>query len=270
VFAYELKEQHDTTQFSLEQSASYVAWLMCALQRNEQCVRWVDRATLHASRMPPGELQARKAAMLRPLQVRALIMRGETEQAEAQALQCLQTSDCPQPAQARHWLSVAQRASGKLDEALRSAEEALLLARREGGSPFLQAVILVNRAAVELALGQAALALATVESALPAVTGGTPVAQVIEANAHLVQGQALLAVGRGQEAIEPLREAYGYWLGHDPKGVWAAEAEYWFGRAYLANGDKRGRWMVAEAQRALAKSPMPQHRRLAETSAPGR
>ena len=72
---------------------------------------------------------------------------------------------------------------------------------------------------------------------------------------HLAHGRALLANGRAAEALEPLRKSYGFWLGHDPKSVWAAEAEYWFGQAYIASGDvKRGRWMVAEAKRRLATS----------------
>ena len=80
----------------------------------------------------------------------------------------------------------------------------------------------------------------------------------------LAYGRALLANGRAAEALEPLRQSYGFWLGHDPKSVWAAEAEYWFGQAWIANGDaKRGRWMVAEAKRALAKSPYKLHQSLA-------
>jgi len=84
---------------------------------------------------------------------------------------------------------------------------------------------------------------------------------------HLAHGRALLANGRTTEALEALRKSYGFWLGHDPKSVWAAEAEYWFGQAWTANGDaKRGRWMVAEAKRALAASPFRLHRQLAVAS----
>ena len=83
------------------------------------------------------------------------------------------------------------------------------------------------------------------------------------ADVYLAYGRALLANGRAAEALEPLRQSYGARLGHDPKSVWAAEAEYWFGQAYIASGEvKRGRWMVAEAKRALAKSPYKLHQRL--------
>ena len=261
IHSYELDERRDTTQFALAIGANAVARFMCALQRTEQCVRWVGREALRTSHVPPGEMQAHRAAGLRPLQVRALILSGETEQAEALARQWLQMPDCCDIAEMRSLVSVAQLANGKFDEALRSAEEGLMLTRPQG-QPVREARMLVNRAAIELALGRSAQALATVESALPALANGDLKTQPIEAD--LVHGQVLLAVGRAPEAIEPLRKAYGYWLGHDPKGVWTAEAEYWFAQAYLANGDvKRGRWMEAEAQRTLAKSPFKPHRTLA-------
>ena len=59
--------------------------------------------------------------------------------------------------------------------------------------------------------------------------------------------------------------AYGAWLSsNQPRSVFAAEAEYWFGQAWIANGEvKRGRWMVAEARQTLAGSPLKSHRALA-------
>ena len=56
---------------------------------------------------------------------------------------------------------------------------------------------------------------------------------------------------------------YGGWLSMQPHSQYAAESLYWFGKAYLAVGDPRGRWMVAQAREALAKSPNQSHRRLA-------
>ena len=106
--------------------------------------------------------------------------------------------------------------------------------------------MLVNRAQIELALGRSAQALATIESALPALANGDVTIKAIEANANLTHGRALLAVDRAPQALEPLRQAYGYWLAHEPHSEWAAEAEHWFAQAYLATGDtKRGRWMEA-------------------------
>jgi hypothetical protein len=74
--------------------------------------------------------------------------------------------------------------------------------------------------------------------------------------------------GRAQEALEPLRTAYGVYLGSlQPRNAEAAEAQYSFGQAWIANGEvKRGCWMVAEARRALATSPLPSHQRLAATA----
>jgi TolA-binding protein len=61
-----------------------------------------------------------------------------------------------------------------------------------------------------------------------------------------------------------MRQDYGMWLSVQPSSVYAAESLYWFGRAYLAAGDKRGDWMVRQARDQLAKSPVATHRRLAE------
>ena len=269
---HELDERSDTTQFALAIDADDIGRFMCAVQRTDECVRWAEKEASHTSRMPPGEMQATQAATsVRPLQMRALILSGKTEQAETQALQWLQMPNCCDIADMKTLLSVAQRVNGKLDEALRSAEEGLMLTRPKG-QPVREARMLTNRAEIELALGRSAQALATIESALPVLANGDLKVQVIEANAHMTHGRALLAVGRAPEAIEPLRKAYGYWLAHEPKSEWAAEAEYWFAQAYLATGDaKRGRWMVAEAQRALAKSPFKPHQTLAaESSAPPR
>lgn len=79
----------------------------------------------------------------------------------------------------------------------------------------------------------------------------------------VVYGRALLANGRPQEAIKPLRLAYGSMLGSDsPRGECAAGAEYWLGRDYIARGHaRRARWMVTEAQRTLASPKLKSHLR---------
>ena len=180
---HELDERSDTTQFALAMGAEDIARFMCAVQRADECVRWAEKAASHTSRMPPGEMQATRAALIRPPQVRALILSGKTEQAETQALQWLQMPNCCDIADMRSLLSVAQRVNGKLDEALRSAEEGLMLTRPKG-QPVREARMLVNRSAIELAFGQSVQALATVESALPALANGDLTVQTIEANAQ--------------------------------------------------------------------------------------
>ena len=129
---YEQDERSDTTQFALALDAEGIARFMCAVQRTDECVRWAEKAASHTSRMPPGEMQTTFAATVRPLHVRALILSGKTEQAEAQALQWLEMPGCCDIADMRSLLSVAQRINGKLDEALRSAEEGLMLTRAKG------------------------------------------------------------------------------------------------------------------------------------------
>ncbi len=62
-----------------------------------------------------------------------------------------------------------------------------------------------------------------------------------DANFALAYGRVLLATRRAAEATEVLRQHYGTWLSMHPSSPYAAEALYWFGRAYQAAGDKRGR-----------------------------
>jgi hypothetical protein len=86
----------------------------------------------------------------------------------------------------------------------------------------------------------------------------------IAAEHQLTGGRALLGLGRVAEALSPLQFAYGAWLASpDPRGHDAAEAEYWLALAYLTNNDARGHWMLAEARKTLAASPLQHHRNLA-------
>ena len=115
-------------------------------------------------------------------------------------------------------------------------------------------------ALAQLDLGQIADAQATVERRL-ALSRSLR----FDPNFNIAYARVLLATGRGAEAIEPMRVSYGEWLSVQPKSPFAAESLYWFGTAYLYAGDKRGRWMVAQAKRELAKSPIASHRALAQT-----
>ena len=82
----------------------------------------------------------------------------------------------------------------------------------------------------------------------------------------LAHGRTLLANGRAGEAIEPLRRHHATWSTPQPASPYTAEALYWLGRASLAAGEARGARMLAEAKAALARSPVPAHRRLAADS----
>jgi serine/threonine-protein kinase len=264
VIAQGIAERRDSTEFSRALHATRIAVMMCSAERTDECIRYADQATKHVERIPAGEFRARFAKAARPFQVHALIARGDARGAEALALESLHTSkDCCE-AVLRYLLGRAQLANGNPEAALRSVEDLLSLMRGNGLSQEDEAEILVLRTAVELALGRTAEALATIESAMPTARKSFPTTAVVWANAHQVYGQALVASGRARDAVEPLRSAYGFWLGHAPKSFWAAEAEYWLGQSYLAAGDtKRGRWMVEEARRALANSTLEPHRALA-------
>ena len=201
---------------------------------------------------------------MRPTQVRALILQGKPEEAEALAAQFLIEPRCCEQT-LNIVRSEALRLAGRFEEAARAADKAISIARAKGGG-FELAWMLAQQGLAELESGNPTQALASVEQAMPLMSEAWP-AEIDWGVVPLAYGRALLANGRTAEALEALRQSYGFWLGHDPKSVWAAEAEYWFGQAYIANGDaKRGRWMVAEAKRALAKSPFKLHQRVAGTS----
>ena len=115
------------------------------------------------------------------------------------------------------------------------------------------------RALAQLDAGRVADALATMRDQLgddwPDPRGESRVANVYS--------RLLLISGRASEAVDVLRDDYGRWLSMQPGSTYTAESLYWFGRAYQAVGDKRGDWMVPQALKELAKSPVATHRRLA-------
>jgi tetratricopeptide (TPR) repeat protein len=221
--------------------------------------------------MAPGEIKSRILAFTRPPQVSALILQGKTGEAAALAAEFLLEPHCCEGL-LNDLRGVALRLDGRFEEAARAADKAISVLRVKGiaeDDPFFL-WMRMQRGLTELELQKPAQALASIEPALPLVIKG-PSWDVDWGVVQLAHGRALLANRRAAEALEPLRKSYGFWLGHDPKSVWTAEAEYWFGQAWIANGDaKRGRWMVAEAQRALEKSPFKSHRALAQRAPPGR
>ena len=198
-----------------------------------------------------------------------MILQGKTEEAVALATEFLLEPHCCEGT-LNNLRGQALRLDGRFEEAVRAADKSMSVARTKGFAedhPFFLWPQMW-RGLAELELQKPAQALASIEPAVPLAIKG-PSWDVDWGVIHLAHGRALLANGRAAEALEPLRKSYGFWLGHDPKSVWAAEAEYWFGQAWIANGDlKRGRWMVAEAKRALAASPFKLHRALAAARKP--
>lgn len=194
-------------------------------------------------------------------------MRGDAAQAETEAVPLVAAFDkvgrmTPSQRSLRACLSFAQRQEGRFAQAIATAQTMLERCRaaKQTNPQGCAGRALVTQAMAELDAGQNADALATIEQRLKLRHAflGDP-------NLGLAYGRALLANGRPSEAIEPLRLAYGSWLASNlPRSAFAAEAEYWFGQAWIANGEaKRGRWMVAEAREVLATSGLKSHRLLA-------
>jgi tetratricopeptide (TPR) repeat protein len=208
-------------------------------------------------------MKVARVATLRPWQVFTLTMQGHPEEAEARAAEFLSEPHADEIL-LHLFRGEALSLLGRFAEAAAAAEQAILVARSQGADAREVAPMFALRGLAELELKNPAQALASLEEAIR--SGPPPETRTFESGwPYLAQiyGRALLANNRPAEAVEALRQSYGLWLGQDAKSVWAAEAEYWFGQAYLANGDvKRGRWMVAEAKRALAKSPFKLHQRL--------
>jgi len=234
-----------------------VAILHLNAGRAGESAEFATKASIHAAAMPAGEIRSRMLSNIGVTQVIGLIQQGQLEEAEALADQLLMDPRCCEQSLHMH-RSEALRLSGRFEAAALAADRALSVARSKRVDGFELAQHLTARGSAELELNHRAQALATLEEAISLAP--LPQSAIF---LSLAYGRALLTNGRAAEALEALRQSYGFWLGHDPKSVWAAEAEYWFGQAWIANGDaKRGRWMVAEAKRALAKSPFKLHQRL--------
>ena len=172
------------------------------------------------------------------------------------------------PAQGGIWICTADalRQLGRYDEAIRIADtfaerciELLKIAPKATCAPRAY----VMRALAQLDAGRIDDAQATVREHLADAWPELLSAMNREGRAVKVYARLKIATGRAAEAVEILRDDYGRWLSTQPSSPYAAEALYWLGRAYQAVGDKRGDWMVPQARRELAKSPVATHRRLA-------
>jgi hypothetical protein len=158
-------------------------------------------------------------------------------------------------------LSYAQREVGRYDDAARTAQDLLDRCRDygESGVPRCR-----NRGALALARarldsGNASEALAILEERLK-----LPLRMDLNPESALARGRALLEVGRIAESTVLLKTLQDHWRASlTPDSAFAAEADFWLGRAYVASGDPRGHSLVTEAKRKLAASPLASHRKLA-------
>ena len=227
----------------------------------------VQRAIENGPVFPEEKLRERFVRRVVPGHVAWLAFSGETEAAEMLASKEESAADTFYAYWLRIGQSLAQRQNGHYTAAIATArklEEACPQVRNINPD-FCVAEARALRAVAQLDAGDQTAALASANEALEQQNIYALPPQA--ADFGIVIGRVHLANGMAKEALEPLRQAYGLWLGHDPKSVWAAEAEYWFGQAWIANGEvKRGRWMVAEAKRTLATSKLKSHQALARGS----
>ncbi len=269
---------------NLLRRAESALYMMDRIPDFEAGERYYQHAIVNSHAIPEPALREKIMTGVMMTRVCLLASRGDDDGAEAVAAPLVAHYDAEfrrigviTANQGDLWLclSAAQRQNGRFVEAAETAQKMVDRCRATNAkfsSNPITAVIgwdffsparcqgraLAARALAELAQGRAADALATVEERLQVSKEFSR-----DRRFAVAYGRALLANGRADEAIEPLRINYGAWLSLAPNSIGTVEAQYWFGQAYLAIGDKRGEWMVAEAKQKLAASPIKTHRAIA-------
>jgi tetratricopeptide (TPR) repeat protein len=231
--------------------------------------RFYNTVIENSAAIPDVDLRARLMRGTYQERVCHLAKRGDAAEAESLAAPLKAEFDANfkrmgrlTPGQGVFWLCLAdaQRQQGKYDEAARTART--MLERCRATAAVMPGIrcdkwALEALATIYLDTGQTKEAREMMEQRSKIPRGG------LFDLLSFAQPRILIAGGRASEAVESLRRTYGHWLSSRPDSPYTAEALYWFGQAYLASGDKRGRWMVAQARESLAKSPIATHRRLA-------
>ena len=275
IYAIAASRERPPSTHLMRQAEAAFDWAMG--QRDwDAAERYYQNAVQNSQAITDPALRERLTRGLAMSRVCLLAHRGDTEEAEQFAAPMVASFDAEfssigrlTPGQSDFWscLSYAQRQNGRYAEAVRTAQTITERCRATKLSPLAACELrpLREKALAELDWGRSGEAMATMQERLKSARKLDN-----DPNTALAYGRALLANGRAQEALEPLRMAYGAWLsGTEPRGAFAAEAEFWFGQAWIANGEvKRGRWMMAEARPVLARSALPSHRALAARPAP--
>ena len=165
-----------------------------------------------------GGLAAREeyVARLRPSLYVMLARTGKSEEAEALAAPAIAEFDArqsapffPQAVPGHLGLSFAQRENGHFEAAIDTALRLEALCHKRSWNWCITDAR-VARAAAQLDAGEPVVALASAEQALEhqhEFWSDPPAADL-----GIVVGRAKLANGRAREALEPLRQAYGFWL----------------------------------------------------------
>jgi serine/threonine-protein kinase len=235
--------------------------------------RYYQLAVANAQAIPEQSIRDRRTQGLRNGRVCQLMQRGEAAAAveAAQPMIAFYNDVYAKhgrltPAQGAIWICTADalRQLGRYDEAIQVADtfgqRCRELKRIVPGSDC-EARALAMRALAQLDAGRSDAAQDTIRAALDQYPASGRDGR--DGRLRHVRVRLLIASGRGAEAVELMRQDYGTWLSVQPDSVYTAESLYWFGRAYQSVGDRRGDWMVAQARRRLAASPVATHRRLA-------
>ncbi len=147
-------------------------------------------------------------------------------------------------------------ATGHATEAEKAAEAELQYAVERGTAAEMEYGTVAR---IKLARGQAAEALALTEKPIEKPDPSDAI-NVDLANMRLTRGRALLALGRGADARQPLSSAYEFWRAFAPYDHSFQVATYWYAQCLLANGE------TAAAQ-GLHTSPTPPRDYATEDSA---
>ncbi len=170
----------------------------------------------------------------------------------------------------QQWARVAQLRSMALrfrsqpQAAIELASAALRRANNGPLGPRSGAALRVALAQAQLDAGENQAARSVLEQALAqyqtAQVGPSP--RLTDALVGL--GRAELALGSPASALAAFKQAHDYWQQFDAHSLWAAEAQFWYGRALVASGQSAGgRRLIEQARSRLARSPLAEHRRLA-------
>lgn len=247
---------------NLLRRSEYALYMALVHDRFDMAESMYQQAIANLPAVPEEALRQKFAQRLIPGRVALLALTGRTDEAEALGTSSESSLDTFYGFRQLFGLSLAQRQNGRYAAAIKTArryEQTCAEKRRSNMFEPCMATAFVLRAMAQLDAGDPAAALLSAEQALDFRKDYAD-----DVDVGLAVGRARLANGLVKEAVEPLRVAYGYWLSEHPNSHWTAEAEYWLGRAWIANGEeRRGRRMVVEARKALSVSPMPLHRALA-------
>jgi tetratricopeptide (TPR) repeat protein len=261
------REQPPSLQL-MRRAARAMDWAV-HLKDIETAQEYRSKAVENAAAIADPELRAKLYRPVAMSDVCLLNHSGKPDEAQRAAQEALRTWQEQPDARLTYpevmvllCLSYAQREVGRYDDAARTAQELLERCHEygESGVPRCRNRGSLALARARLDSGNADEALAILEERLK-----LPLRMDLNPESALARGRALLEVGRIAESTVLLKRLQDHWRASlTPDSAYAAEADYWLGKAYVTAGDKRGKSLIAEAKRVLVGSPLASHRRLAD------